>query len=62
VERCETIDAETLRAMLRLLRDAPSARDRDELVASVSRNGFAGRVREHARRIREARERRRAQA
>jgi len=62
VERCETIDAETLRAMLRLLRDAPSPRDRDELVASVSRNGFAGRVREHARRIREARERRRAQA
>jgi len=62
VQSCETVNLETLRAMLRLVRDVPSARDRDELVASVSLDGFAGRVREHARRIRDARERRRAQA
>lgn len=62
VQSSEAIDLATLRAILRLVRDVPSARDRDELVASVSRDGFAGRVREHARRIRDARERRRAQA
>ena len=62
VQTAETIDTQTLRAVLRLVRDAPASRDRDELVASVSRDGFAGRVREHARRIREARERRRAHA
>ena len=62
LQGCETIDVETLRAMLRLVRDAPSPRDRDELFASVSREGFAARVRDHARRTREARERRRAEA
>ncbi|HJU24617.1 MAG TPA: hypothetical protein VJ891_19105, partial [Casimicrobiaceae bacterium] len=59
--RCECLDIETLRAMLRLLRDAPSERDRAELLASVSRGGFAERVRAHARRVRDERERRRAE-
>ena len=59
--RCEGLDIETLRAMLRLLRDAPSERDRAELLASVSRAGFAERVRTHARRARDERERRRAE-
>ena len=62
LEGCEAIDAKTLRALLRLVRDVASPRDRDELVASVSHEGFTARVREHARRMREARERRRAQA
>ena len=62
IENAATIDPDTLRAMLRLVRDVPSARDRDELVVSVSRAGFGERVREHARRVREARERRRAPA
>jgi len=59
--RSESLDVETLRAMLRLLRDAPSERDRMELLASVSRAGFAERVRNHARRVRDERERRRAE-
>ena len=62
VQRTEPIDLETLRAMLGLLRELPSDRDRDALVASVSREGLAARVRDHARRVREAREHRRADA
>lgn len=59
--RSESVDVETLRAMLRLLRDVPSERDRGELLASLSRTGFAERVRHHARRVRDERERRRAE-
>jgi enoyl-CoA hydratase/carnithine racemase len=56
-QHCETIDVETLRAMLRLVREAPSDSDRQALVASVSRTGVAKRAREYARRTREARRR-----
>lgn len=62
LQRSEAIDSDTLRAMLALLRELPSQRDRDALVASVSRDGLAARVRDHARRTREARERRRTEA
>ena len=60
--RAEGLDLETLRATLRLLREAHSERDRDELLASVSRDGLAVRIREHAQRMREARDRRRGAA
>jgi Enoyl-CoA hydratase/carnithine racemase len=56
----EAIDAVTLRAILRLTRDLPSGRDRAELQQSTSRDGLAGRVREHARRAQQQRALRRA--
>lgn len=56
---CASIDIETLRAMLRLVRSEPSERDRAELLASVAREGFGERVRAHATRVREARDARR---
>lgn len=59
--RCASIDIETLRAMLRLVRSEPSERDRNELLASVARDGFGERVRAHAKRVREARDARRGQ-
>jgi enoyl-CoA hydratase/carnithine racemase len=62
VHRSEAIDAETLRAVLRLTRDAASDRDRSELLASVSRPGLADRIRAHARRVHEERSARRASA
>jgi enoyl-CoA hydratase/carnithine racemase len=57
---CASIDIETLRAMLRLIRSEPSELDRAELRASAAREGFGERVREHARRVREARDARRS--
>ncbi|HEY2819231.1 MAG TPA: enoyl-CoA hydratase/isomerase family protein [Casimicrobiaceae bacterium] len=51
----EAADVETMRAILRLTRDAPSERDRTELVRSVSRDGLAERMRQHARRANEER-------
>jgi enoyl-CoA hydratase/carnithine racemase len=63
IVRCsEAIDAETLRGILRLTRDAASDRDRSELVSSVSRPGLADRIRAHARRVHEERSARRASA
>lgn len=63
IVRCsETIDVDTLRAILRLTRDAVSDRDRSELVSSVSRPGLADRIRAHARRVSEERSARRASA
>jgi enoyl-CoA hydratase/carnithine racemase len=62
LQRSEAIDSVTLRAILGLVRELPSERDRDALVASVAREGLAARVRDHARRTREARERRRGDA
>jgi len=62
VRRSEAVDAATLRAVLRLTRDAASDRDRSELLASVSRPGLAERIREHARRVHEERSARRASA
>ncbi|MGC1816678.1 MAG: enoyl-CoA hydratase/isomerase family protein [Casimicrobiaceae bacterium] len=59
LQSSEAIDSETLRAILRLTRDPPSERDRDELLRSTSRAGLAERVRAHARRVREARATRR---
>jgi len=56
---CASIDIETLRAMLRLVRSEPSERDRAELLASVAREGFRERVRAHAKRVREDRDTRR---
>ena len=53
------LDIATLRAILALTRDAPSERDRSELLRSVWRDGLAERVREHARRARDARAARR---
>lgn len=55
----EALDIATLRAILTLTRDAPSGRDRSELLRSVWREGLAERVREHARRARDARAARR---
>ena len=55
----EATDVETMRAILRLTRDAPSERDRTELLRSVSRDGLAERMRQHARRANEERAARR---
>ena len=60
VRHCASIDLDTLRAMLRLVRSEPSERDRAELRASVAREGFGERVRAHAKRVREARDARRS--
>lgn len=59
LQRSEAIDPSTLRAILRLTRDAPSARDRSELLDSTWRGSLAQRIREHARRTREERAARR---
>jgi len=59
LRRSEAIDPVTLRAILRLTRDAPSERDRTELLRSTWRDGLAERIREHARRTREERAARR---
>jgi enoyl-CoA hydratase/carnithine racemase len=56
---CEALDTATLRAILPLTRDAPSQRDRAELLRSVWRDGLAERMRDHARRARDARAARR---
>jgi enoyl-CoA hydratase/carnithine racemase len=59
VRRSETIDASTLRAILRLTRDTPSECDRAELLRSTWRGSLGERIREHARRTQEARAARR---
>jgi len=59
LQRAEAIDPPTLRAILRLTRDMPSARDRGELLDSTWRGSLAQRIREHARRTREERAARR---
>jgi enoyl-CoA hydratase/carnithine racemase len=55
LRRSETLDIVTLRAILRLTRDARSERDRTELLRSTWRDGLAERMREHAHRTREER-------
>jgi enoyl-CoA hydratase/carnithine racemase len=55
----EALDIATLRAILALTRDVPSERDRSELLRSVWRDGLAERMRDHARRARDARTARR---
>jgi len=55
----EALDIATLRAILALTRDAPSGRDRSELLRSVWRDGLAERMRDHVRRARDARAARR---
>ena len=60
VQRSEGLDPPTLRAVLRLTRDAPSELDRAELLRSTWRGSLAERLREHARRMQQARAARRA--
>ncbi|MGH8801775.1 MAG: hypothetical protein ACREX6_05710, partial [Casimicrobiaceae bacterium] len=60
LHRSEAVDPATLRAILELTRDSPSERDRSELLRSVSRDGLAARMREHARGACKARDARRA--
>ncbi|MEO9136790.1 MAG: enoyl-CoA hydratase/isomerase family protein [Casimicrobiaceae bacterium] len=55
LRRSEAVEPVTLRAILQLTRDAPSERDRTELLRSTWRNGLAERMREHARRTRDER-------
>lgn len=59
LQRSEAIDTSTLRAILRLTRDAPSECDRAELLHSTWRGSLAERIREYARRTQEERAARR---
>lgn len=56
----EALDAEALRALLRLTRDVASVRDLDELARSMAYPGLAERMRSHARRAAQERLARRA--
>jgi enoyl-CoA hydratase/carnithine racemase len=56
----EGLDSSTLRALLRLIRHAPSEQDRRELLRSTARPGLAARIRGHAQRVRAQREARNA--